>query len=411
MKKVITLLLIIFNISVVCGVSPCDSVKLLFASNKATYDSTLYNNEASMKKFIESIFVAANSGNLDHIVVYGYASPEGPFSNNDKLSSKRCEAIADYISRHAGIPLDNIQTFHGGIAWEGLRDLVVENPRTPSRDAVLRILDEYIPEACCDREISDKCIKRLIAIDNGHSYDWMLEHLFPQLRYSLAVYAYNLSDSPIVNPIEKPGNLELEPRLISDLDFKLIPPSSIEQIKFTYEPLYRLAIKTNLLYYAALLPNLELEWLVNDNWSVSLDANMAWWGKYSNNTSYRLLIISPEVRRWIRPRAPWHGFYVGAFAGGGLYDFQNGGDGYHGEGAMGGLSVGYTWPIGKRLILEAEIGAGYLYTRYKQYRPYEGHHLYEFTKEVNYFGPLKAKFSIGWRFFDSNKPKKFKVVQ
>ena len=35
-------------------------------------------------------------------------------------------------------------------------------------------------------------------------------------------------------------------------------------------------------------------------------------------------------------------------------------------------------------------------TRYKEYIPYEGHHLYVRTQNMNFFGPLKLKLAIVW---------------
>lgn len=167
-------------------------------------------------------------------------------------------------------------------------------------------------------------------------------------------------------------------------------------VEYDYRHHY-FALKTNLLYDAALMPNLELEWLINDNWSVAIEGDIAWW-KPRYNKVYRLEVLSPEVRYHIRPRAPFHGMYVGVFGGAGVYQLENGGDGYRGEGGMGGVSFGYMWPISKHLSFEAGIGAGYMHTRYKVYESREGHKLYMRTKTLNYFGPLKLKFSIAWRF-------------
>lgn len=172
----------------------------------------------------------------------------------------------------------------------------------------------------------------------------------------------------------------------------------------SFRPVHRLAVKTNLLYDAVLLPDVEVEWRFNDHWSVALEGDLAWWGKYKNDKSYRLAMISPEVKYWIRPRAPWNGFYVGLFGGCGLYDLErHNRNGYRGEGVMGGLSVGYMWPLNRCLSLEAAIGGGYLYTRYKEYKPLDGHHVYQRTKIINYFGPLKVKLSLVWRLWDLNK--------
>lgn len=174
------------------------------------------------------------------------------------------------------------------------------------------------------------------------------------------------------------------------------------------KPVHRFALGTNIIYDAALIPNLEVQFRINDKWSVSLEGNVAWWKNDPKHKYYQIAMFSPEVRRWLRPRGPWHGMYLGLFAGGGWYDLENGKTGYRGEGGLGGLSFGYMWSIGKCLSLDAAIGAGYMYTRYKEYVPYDGHYLYQRTKNLNYFGPLKLKFSIAWRFCDINKSKKVK---
>lgn len=173
---------------------------------------------------------------------------------------------------------------------------------------------------------------------------------------------------------------------------------AIEASKESYKsrPLH-FAVKTNMLLDAALMPNIELQWLVNDKWSAALEADVAWW-KPEYKKVYRLAIISPEVRYHFRQRAQWHGMYVGAFAGGGIYQLEWKHDGYKGEGFMAGISFGYMWPIRKNLSLEAGIGAGYMHTRYKVYESLDGHKLYMRTKSLNYFGPLKLRLSIAWRF-------------
>lgn len=171
------------------------------------------------------------------------------------------------------------------------------------------------------------------------------------------------------------------------------------------DPLHRFALKTNLLYYAALMPNVELQWRMNDLWTLSLEANVAWWKKAADHKYYQIAMISPELRRWIKPRGPWHGMYAGVFVGGGWYDLENGKTGYKGEGALAGVSFGYMWPVSRCISLEAGLGVGYLYTRHREYIPYDGHYLYQRKSTFNYVGPLKLKFSIAWRFDDINKKK------
>lgn len=409
MKRIMALSIFFLGVFVAYGAVKCDSVKVYFALNSDAYDPSLNDKHAgSMKRFIDGIVASAQAGTLDHIFVYGHSSPEGPLLNNRHLSIRRCDVIADYISSHAGIPRGEIVTFPRYTAWESLRTLVIGTPQTPDREEILRVLDKYIPAASTDRIASDQCQKDLLAIGNGYPYAWMSEHLFPKLRYSSAIYSYDVADSTHIHTHRTDGTLnfsDLTPPPISiiiDKEALAIVPLEIHSDSIA-TPVHRLAIKTNLLYDIALLPNLEVEWRFNDKWSVALEGGVAWWGRYSNNRSYRLAMISPEVKRWIRPRAPWHGFYVGLFAGGGLYDFQKGSPGYRGEGVMGGLSVGYMWPLSRCLSFEAAVGAGYMFTRYKEYKPISGHHVYQRTKDINYFGPLKVKFSLVWRLWDLNR--------
>lgn len=159
----------------------------------------------------------------------------------------------------------------------------------------------------------------------------------------------------------------------------------------------RLALKTNLLDYVALMPNLEIEWMFKDRWSVALEAQGAWYAKNSPRKIYRLATVMPEVRFWAIDRSRWHGMYVGIFGGAGLYELANSTKGHEGEGAMAGVSAGYMWPISKHLSLDAGIGVGYLRIRDKVYIPLDGHALYQFTKNINYFGPLRLKLSLVWR--------------
>lgn len=165
---------------------------------------------------------------------------------------------------------------------------------------------------------------------------------------------------------------------------------------------HRLAIKTNLLYDAALMPSLEVEYRIDDRWSVNLEGDAAWWSKKPEHKYYQIATISPEARYWFGMKKPWHGHYIGAFVGGGWYDLENGRHGYKGELVMTGLSYGYMFPVGRRLSFEAGIGIGFLHTSYEEYLPIDGHYVYQRTRQTNYVGPLKLKFALVWRLWNCN---------
>ena len=209
----------------------------------------------------------------------------------------------------------------------------------------------------------------------------------------------------ILQCVAEVGNTE-KSMVLEPLE-ETVPAATVREhermVYYKEEPEHRFALMTNILYYGILMPNLEFEWRINPKWSVSLEGDVAWYKKASKHKYYQIAVISPEVRRWFKTRKPWHGMYVGAFLQGTWYDLENGHKGHKGEGGSIGLSYGYMFPISRCLSFDAEIGVGYFYTRHREYVPYDGHYIYQRTKQTSYFGPLKAKFSFVWRFGDKNR--------
>ena len=111
------------------------------------------------------------------------------------------------------------------------------------------------------------------------------------------------------------------------------------------------------------------------------------------------LVVRTEARQ------PVARHYLGVFGGFTWYDLENGKEGYQGEAEMVGVSYGYMFPIGRRLSLEAGIGLGYMHSKYEEYLPIDGHYVYQQTNRMNYFGPLKLKFALVWRLWDTDKKK------
>lgn len=402
------------------GFDSADSVKVYFRVGHSQFDPSLGDNRQVMEKCVEVLKAYAES-DIDSIIIKAYTSPDGTSRTNELLARKRCDVIYDYILKETGINKDLIRKMPEGIAWNELRNLVYDTPDVPSREAVLNILDNS-PVWVFDAhgKIVDGRKSRLMSLDKGIPYKWMLKNLFPKLRNAVAIVvvtkdlvkdgdestidnsgtAIDVDDSLTVKEPtpEISDNSEVLDKTDESAVDETVSPSEMKDDGLEMpctEDMF--ALKTNLLYYAALLPNLELEWRINKRWSAAIEGDVAWYAK--GLRKYRLAVVTPEVRYRVLPRdAWWHGMYVGLFVGPGIYDLENGGNGYRGEGIMTGISLGYLWPIGKRLSLEAGIGAGYIYTRYKEYRPLDGHFLYQRTKDLNYFGPLRLRLSIVWRF-------------
>lgn len=422
MKKLLAYTLAFAVSFIALAQTPADSTKVYFRMGSRQFEPSYKDNRVSIDRFVNKVREAAEAGDLESVTVRAYASPEGGEKLNLSIAQSRSDVIADYIAERSGVSRDIITAEPGEIAWDELRRMVAVTPDVPSRDELLNIIDNtpiWVYDA--NGKLIDSRKNRLMALANGNPYRWIYANLFPELRSAVAVSFHSSKPQPVTDEtVEVPaveltanatGASENESASRTEQDSIAIPPDApavsqpaaavVNAREFVRD---RFALKTNLLFDAALLPNLEIEWLVNDTWSVAIDGGVAWWKNTSKNKFYQLAYVTPEVRYHIAPRAPWHGMYVGVFGGGGLYDLENGKTGYRGEGYMGGASFGYMWPIGKHLSLEAGIGVGYLHTEFKEYRPLGGHYVYQRTKSVNYVGPLKLKFSIAWRFGAIYKP-------
>lgn len=171
----------------------------------------------------------------------------------------------------------------------------------------------------------------------------------------------------------------------------------------------RFALKTNLLYWAALAINAEAELYFKDRWSLNLDWQYAWWSNRSKHKYYRIAAISPELRYWFASNEPFRGHFGGFYLGTGLYEFMaKPSHGIQGEFFIaGGLTYGYMFRLGRRLRMELSLGVGYLMTEYRQYHWDRGCYVYEKTQRYSYFGPTKAKVSLVWPLnWFKRKPKK-----
>lgn len=389
-----------------------DSVRIYYRQGHREVDIYFRENRIGLERFLCSVREMHEAGCLENIVIRSWASPEGVNRLNEVLSERRADSLKSYIVRHAGIP-DSVVTVHGeGIAWGILRRMVAESDML-YKGEVLHILDNT-PVWVFDEagRVVDGRKKQLMDLRGGVPYTYMLENFFPDLRSSLSVACYRKHEPPVKIVSERP---ELNEPVDTVTTMPTEEVTATVQLKVTPEPksrpVQRLAVKTNLLYDAVLMPSLEVEYRLADRWTVQLEGDMAWWKNDGKHKYYQVATISPEGRWWFGQKkdSPWHGHYLGVFGGFTWYDLENGKRGYQGEAEMVGVSYGYMFPIGRRLSLEAGIGLGYMHSKYEEYLPVpymDGtHYVYQQTNRMNYFGPLKLKFSLVWRLWDVDKKK------
>ncbi len=166
-------------------------------------------------------------------------------------------------------------------------------------------------------------------------------------------------------------------------------------------PLYRFALRTNLLYDALLTPTIGVEWRASEHIGVKLDGSYAHWGS-NHGRVQKLWLVSPEVR-WYTGRDKRFYLGVGAQVGEtnvykGMARILSKDTGYQGTLYGGGLTVGYQLPIIHTLSVDFNLGIGCTHFSYDTFRISNGVRVYQKRNlSKNFWGPTQAGISLVWR--------------
>lgn len=160
---------------------------LNFLQGQSVILPDLDRNAAELQKINQTVELVVNDKNVTclGIDLRGYASPEGTYAFNTRLSRARAEALKDYIQKkypNAGCPF-TVETESED--WQGLRRWLVSSSM-PYKEQILEIIDsEKNPDA------RDAKIRQL---DGGTAYNRLLKEVYPSLRK--VVYVINYSVVP-----------------------------------------------------------------------------------------------------------------------------------------------------------------------------------------------------------------------
>lgn len=165
---------------------------------------------------------------------------------------------------------------------------------------------------------------------------------------------------------------------------------------------YCVAIRTNLLYDAFLLPTLGVEWRINRNVGIKVDGSRSWWGD-SHGKVQKIWLVSPEVRWYLLDAKR---FYVGASGNFGEYNIYKGvvgslfssDTGYQGKLWGVGVTTGYQLRLSNTFSMDFNIGLGYTRSEYDSFNMAGDTRVYkEKDKTKNFWGPTQAGVSLVWR--------------
>ena len=341
---------------------------------------------------------------VQSIRIVGFSSPEGSSVRNKQLAEKRAGQIAGFLRRSTDLPDSLFEIVAHGVNWEELTDLV-DTSDMPYRDEVLNILRNTPEWIVRNGVVVDGRKRQLGMLHGGRAWWYMYERFFPELRGSdvRVVCQVVRRPEPVVRP-EVCDTVAPAPRdPIVPVQCDTTTPCDTVRTSDVAVPLckpFYMALKTNLLYDVALVPNIGAEFYVGRGWSVGGSWMYAWWKSDKRHRYWRTYGGELDIRKYFGRRAqvkPLTGHHLGLYGQMLTYDFETGGTGYQSKLSYGvGIEYGYSLPLGRRLNLDFGIGIGYLGGEYKKYDPIDGHYVWKETKQRHWFGPTKAEVSLIW---------------
>ena len=361
-----------------------DSLMLHFRLNESQIDPAYMDNGLQLDGMADLF----GQGIVERVSITVSSSPDGPLWLNIRLSDKRHQSIVSHLKGR--IPEEKLFMTVIPENWGGLINKITTRYFDDDKEEILQILK--------DSTISDDTRqKRLQALSDGRTWDFIKYHFLPELRYSALVYYYR---KPLVLPIPAPVRKAYAVTDFSQDKLTREPVSPVRQPSSEKERRFTFALKTNLLYDMALIPNLGVEFHLGKGWALGLDYNHAWWSLADKDYFWRVCGGGIDVRKYFGKASavrPLSGHHLGLYAQAFTYDIETGGRGQMSDLTYsGGLEYGYSLPVGKAFNIDFGIGLGYAGGEYKVYDPEDDCYVWKETRQRHYMGPTKAEISLVW---------------
>ena len=199
-----------------------------------------------------------------------------------------------------------------------LKEIAEQDTDIPSRHELLDIINGSQSQGEKERKLKQ----------NRTLYRYILKKHIPKLRSAQVMFNYSRKEFCFS---------QAEPRLLvlpPDMPARLSAYSQPEEGKKRGFVFPHFAVRTNLLYDAAMTPNIGLEFFFHDRWSVAANWMYAWWK--SDRKSFYWRVYGGDVEgRWVAwartatvTSTPGH--HLGVYLQAGTFDFELGKKGQNG---------------------------------------------------------------------------------
>ncbi|MBQ8170158.1 MAG: DUF3868 domain-containing protein [Bacteroidales bacterium] len=143
------------------------------------------NNRAEIGKILSSLDSLRNDSDITvkSLTIKGFASPESPYKNNERLAKGRTESLKKYVRSQYNFSDDFIRTSYEPEDWKGLRAYVDSCLSLTNREEILAIIDSNM-----DPDPKETKIKK----EYPAEYRFLLENCYPALRHSDYAIEYTI---------------------------------------------------------------------------------------------------------------------------------------------------------------------------------------------------------------------------
>jgi len=406
-----------------------DTLAIRFQLDSTCVNMNFDNNGRRWAAF-ESTFMQnfshlpANNLRLD---IYAGASPEGTASHNRWLGENRGQAIRRLIHQRLGQHVGQIVVHNEAARWNSFYDMVAES-NEPWRDEVLAIIDQ--PASSDETQLDHRELK-LRRLRGGKIWPVLLERYLAPLRSGAsAILSWQSSgrDTIVVRDTVF---------VVRDTVFIASPLPAVAPIVYTGFPGYygkpgltkaqrdslryeRLqypawAVKTNLLLWSVVAPNIEVEIPLGryNRWSLEAEYFVPWFTWNDNARASQFHNFGLELRYWLGHRQlhRWlQGMHIGLAVAAGYYDWEwKKHEGYQGEYVNAYFNLGFQHRWGTHWALDMGLGLGLMATKYRHYyggsvypqnhlEPRDEHLIWHDTGHYLWPGPCHASLALVYMF-------------
>ena len=336
-----------------------DTLEVHFRVGQSNLDFGYADNERRISDFtrlVQQRYANASKESMQ-LNIYAGASPEGPAELNRRLGEQRGIALKEILENRLGGLVEHVTVVNQGARW-GALSRMIEQSNEPWKYDVLKVL----AEEPADEWTKDPRETKLRQLRRGEVWKVLNTKYLPQLRSSGSAVIMELTEEQLRDTL-----------VIRDTIVYLPEPCIVCEEPADQRPVW--AVKTNLLLWGVIAPNIQLERALGktNHWSIEGEFFWPWYTWNKNTHAEQFMNLGVELRYWLGNRAKHHsldGWHIGPAIGGGYYDFEwKKSEGWQGEYLNIYCNFGYQkrWGKRKQWAVDGGLGLGYIPTKFRHY--------------------------------------------